>query len=252
MSFEEQPLPHSVGNDGAVVRVGGTVRRPAGPQSPAVAAFLAHLEARGFEGAPRHLGWDEDGREVLTYVEGDVPGGSTVPEWALTDEALVSVAELMRRLHDASEGFLPPEGARWEWPPHPDHATGRVAHKDPCRDNLVFRGGRAYALIDFDWAGPATPAWEMAGVVSHWVLQLPGDRVGRFRTACAAYGLDPAAVVEATLVRADWGMALVEEKVRAGHPGFVAMWKAGLPAKNAARRDWVRDHAALLAQRLDG
>jgi hypothetical protein len=45
-----------------VVRVGDTVRRPAGPWTPAVHALLAHLHAVGFHGAPAPLGIDQQGR----------------------------------------------------------------------------------------------------------------------------------------------------------------------------------------------
>jgi hypothetical protein len=57
---------------GEVVRVGRTVHRRAGPSTPAVHDLLRHLERVGFGGAPRALGTDEDGREVLTYVPGEV------------------------------------------------------------------------------------------------------------------------------------------------------------------------------------
>ena len=39
-----------------VVRVGGTVRKPAGFWTPAVEALLSHLRCSGFTGAPRPLG----------------------------------------------------------------------------------------------------------------------------------------------------------------------------------------------------
>src|SRR5260221_6573384 len=59
-------IPLAGGNmSSGVVRVGDTVRRPAGPWTPAVHALLAHLHAVGFDGAPRPLGVDERGREVL-------------------------------------------------------------------------------------------------------------------------------------------------------------------------------------------
>ncbi len=62
------------GNVGArVVRVGNTVRRPAGFWSPSVDAFLRHLNEVGYEGAPRSLGFDSTGRHVVEYIEGDVP-----------------------------------------------------------------------------------------------------------------------------------------------------------------------------------
>src|ERR1700712_5556128 len=49
-----------------VVRVGGTVRRPAQPQSFAVAGYLDYLEGVGFPDSPRFLGRDQQGRDVLT------------------------------------------------------------------------------------------------------------------------------------------------------------------------------------------
>jgi hypothetical protein len=55
MADGETPL--SGGNmSSGVVRVGDTVRRPAGPWTPAVHALLAHLHEAGFRCAPRPLG----------------------------------------------------------------------------------------------------------------------------------------------------------------------------------------------------
>ena len=63
--------PLSGGNmSSGVVRSGDTVRRPAGPWTPAVHALLAHLHDVGFRGAPRPLGIDERGREVLPFIPG--------------------------------------------------------------------------------------------------------------------------------------------------------------------------------------
>ena len=47
-----------------VVRVGDTVRRPAGPWTPAVHALLDHLHSVGFRGAPRPLGLDRAGEKT--------------------------------------------------------------------------------------------------------------------------------------------------------------------------------------------
>ena len=59
------------------VRVGQTVRRTGNPWSPAVLDLLRHLEREGFAGAPRALGFDDQGREVLTYIEGEVGRGDS-------------------------------------------------------------------------------------------------------------------------------------------------------------------------------
>jgi hypothetical protein len=67
-------IPLEGGNaSGGVVRIGDTVRRPAGPWTPAVHALLGHLHAAGFPGAPQPLGLDEHGREVLTFIPGTIP-----------------------------------------------------------------------------------------------------------------------------------------------------------------------------------
>ena len=55
-----------------VVRVGETVRRTTGPWTPAVHALLEHLADVGFDGAPRVEGFDDEGREVLEYVAGEI------------------------------------------------------------------------------------------------------------------------------------------------------------------------------------
>jgi hypothetical protein len=56
-----------------VVRVGDTVRRPPGPNSALLREVLVFLERAGFDAGPRFLGYDERGRETLSFVEGDVP-----------------------------------------------------------------------------------------------------------------------------------------------------------------------------------
>ena len=55
----------------SVVRIGDTVRRTPSEATPAVHDLLRHLEAKGFDGAPRALGFDEHGREVLSFIDGD-------------------------------------------------------------------------------------------------------------------------------------------------------------------------------------
>ena len=52
-----------------VVRGGDTVRRSPGRQSAAVQALLRHLESERVDGAPRALGFDDQGRETVTFIE---------------------------------------------------------------------------------------------------------------------------------------------------------------------------------------
>lgn len=84
-----------------VVRVGDTVRRPVDPHSEFVRQLLSHLEAVGFEDAPRYLGIDAKGRECLSYIEGVVPDNIDA---GFTDDILSDAADQLRRLHEATAG----------------------------------------------------------------------------------------------------------------------------------------------------
>jgi hypothetical protein len=108
----------------------------------------------GFDGAPRVLAADPF-TETLTYID----GYAAVPPLAentLTDSALVSVADLVRRYHLAAASF-DPSGYQWPRPIPVRFRTGLVSHNDVHPANLVFRDGRAIALIDFDLAGRGGP-----------------------------------------------------------------------------------------------
>jgi hypothetical protein len=89
------------GSINTVVRVGDTVRRP--PSGRFVHELLGFFERSGWDGAPRFLGVDERGREILSFVEGYVawePGPADVTEEA----SLVRVTELVREFHDLTAG----------------------------------------------------------------------------------------------------------------------------------------------------
>ena len=159
------PLPGATANRGLVVRVGDTVVRPIAPCWRATHALLAHLAAAGFDGAPRVLGAGA-GTEVLTYMHGQAAVPPLPPD-TLSDAALVSIAALLRRYHHAAASF-DPAGYAWPRPIPARFRTGLVSHNDVHPANVIFRGGRAVALIDFDWAGPGSPAWDFATAARNW------------------------------------------------------------------------------------
>src|SRR5262249_44347888 len=107
-----------------IVRVGDTVRRPMPPDPDYVRGLLAHLERSGFEGAPRFLGVDARGREVLSYI-----GGSTLPHngFRLPPEAVAAAARLVRTVHALTAGT--------------EFAAGSdvACHLNLSQPNFVFR-----------------------------------------------------------------------------------------------------------------
>ncbi|MFC4948555.1 phosphotransferase enzyme family protein [Pseudonocardia sp. GCM10023141] len=240
----EVPLLGGTANRGLVYRVGNTVRRPLRPDAAGTHALLRHLEDVGFDGAPRILGIDGAGREVVSYVPGDAVTAPT-PAWGLTDIALRSVGELLRRFHDAAADFDP---SPHPWPhraPQPWAGPG-VTHNDPNLDNFVFRDGRAVALIDFDLAAPGAPVWDVAAAARLWApLRSPGDvddsrrdrGLERLRILADAYRLDDAGragLVAAVRASHDWMCDIVRDGALRGVPGFAAYW--GPDAALRARR----------------
>jgi len=233
-----------------VVRVGDTVVRPVAPCRRATHALLDHLSAAGFDGAPRVLAAGP-ATETLTYIEGTAAIPPLPPE-VLTDAALVSVADLLRRYHRAAASFDP---AGYSWPrPVPDRfRTGLVSHNDVYPANLVFRGGRAVALIDFDLAGPGSATWDFAAAARSLVpLQDDADvsdsrrgrALDRFRIFLQASGLPRAgrlAVAEALVANHDWTYAIVAEAAAAGHAGFADHWRV-VAAPAARARRWCELH----------
>jgi hypothetical protein len=121
-----------------VVRVGDTVRRPLKEKSAFVHDVLRHLEGQGFDRAPRFLGIDEKGREMLTYIPGRVPqqvGGFQKEQW-------LAAARLLRLFHDATTNCESKGGCEV------------ICHGDPAPGNYVLRDGTPFALIDFEAAHP--------------------------------------------------------------------------------------------------
>lgn len=220
------------GDLNVVVRVDDTVRRPMGDWSPAVHALLRHFEAVGFDGAPRFLGIDEEGREILSFVEGEA-GLAPLPAG---DEVLVGLAELLRRAHDAVADFEPPADAAW----FSGGAGPLICHRDLFAPNVILRDGIPAALIDWDLAGPAEPLDDIVSAACFWAplrtdageWGLPSDRrPERVRLLCDAYGLsaeDRARLVDHAIKHRRGGYELHrrlggEER----RPGWREMWDAG-------------------------
>jgi Ser/Thr protein kinase RdoA (MazF antagonist) len=241
-------------NAGLVTRVGDSVRRPWRSTSPATQALLDHLERVGFDGAPSYLGVDERGREMLSFV----PGQTAIepyPAWALTDEALVSVGELLRRYHDAVASF-DATGHTWPQPVPVAFRGGIISHNDPNLDNVVFAGGRAVALIDFDLASPGSAVWDVACAARLWAplrdeLDVPepvrGRSLARLRLFADAYGLSPRErerVIDAMVHTHAWCYDVVRDAVAQGHVQFGLNWRADGERRARRTQRWLRSHEA--------
>jgi Phosphotransferase enzyme family len=171
-----------------VVRVGGTVRRPMNANSEYVHGLLRHLERCGFEGAPRLLGIDLQGREILTYIEGFAPPHNG---FRLTETAIRAGAKLVRDVHDLTQGT-------------PFAAGSEVAcHRNLSQPNFVFRDMTPIAIIDWDSTRPGTRVENLGDFL--WAFVHPavfgdGEPAARMlRAAVDEYGYEGDDLVEAML-----------------------------------------------------
>jgi hypothetical protein len=250
----EMLLSGGLTNAGLVSRVGDTVRRPQARTSEASRAVLEHLERVGFDGAPRFIGIDEQGRETLRFIPGEAavePYG----DWALTDEALAGVAALLRRYHEAVASF-DPSGLAWPDFVPPEFRDGVISHNDPNLDNVIFCGDRPVAIIDFDLASPGSAVWDVACAARLWAplrderdapAQVRGRSGERLRIFVDAYGLsrrDRARVVDAMIPAHERCYRVVRSALDQGHETFGRMWQDGGRERTERTHRWLASHDA--------
>ena len=264
----EEPLTGD-GVTAGIVRIGGTVRRPSRSFTATVQAYLAHLRQAGFTAAPVPLGFDEQGREVLSFIPGDVPRQPLPPETA-GDDVLIALARLIRALHEASAGWTPPPGAAWgALPgagtvavPPADGEPELVSHRDYCPGNVVFRGGLPAALIDFDLARPTTRLYDISNALWWWApLRDPQDRAPAFtgadiphRVAVFARAYRMSARQRRDLVPLMLRMArryqLSARAAAGADPVFRRMWDEGAKDELPRAQAWLEQAAPAIAARL--
>lgn len=237
---------------GGVVRVGNTVRRPAGPWTPSVHALLGHLRSVGYRGSPRPLGMDERGREVLEFVPGEVPWPDHV-DLMEPDRAMVVVGRLIRDFHDAVEGFVPAADARWQVL-IPADGSEIIAHQDLAPWNLVVAEQR-WAFIDWDTAAPGTRLWDLAYAAHGFAPLSPrvatAEAARRLRLLVDAYGLDQSQRYELLrlLGPRTWSMydflaaqaaAGTQPWTRLWQEGHGTIWQRDAEHTDAHAEDWAR------------
>jgi hypothetical protein len=182
--IEQVPLT-AQGNMSVVERVGDTVRRSAGAWTPTIQRLLRHVREQGVIWVPEPLGYDELGREVLSFVPGDVP--HELPPWVWSEEVLSDVARALRQWHDASASF-DVGGAVWCLEPREPFEV--ICHNDFAPYNCVFRNERLAGAIDFDVCAPGPRLWDMAYTAYRFVPLRPegqaiAARLDRFLDAYA-------------------------------------------------------------------
>ncbi|WP_222851224.1 phosphotransferase [Phytoactinopolyspora mesophila] len=240
----ETPLPG--GHVSTVVRVGEKVLRTPGRRAAFVRKVLKHFDQCGWNAAPIHLGFDADGREVLTFIDGHVPWTAHHISGVTSDLSLCRVAELVREFHDLTAGT---------------RLAGKeevVCHNDLSPKNTVYHDAGAgpvpVAFIDWDLAAPgrrihdvAHVCWQYAGLGP---AADPEEAARQVQLISDAYGLaEPENLVDTILWWQDRCWRGIEAAAD-DEPAMARLRDAGVPAEIRAAHKWVRRHRQVLEAAL--
>jgi hypothetical protein len=224
-----------------VMRSGDTVRRPGRPWSENVQRLLHHVRERGFLLAPEPHGFDEQGREILSYIDGDTSGSITPwPGSLWSDGLLVNVGRAVADYHRAVSDFAPDAPPSWQYRPRGVGPGEIICHHDFAPYNAVFKGDQLFGIIDWDGAGPGTVQEEIAFLAWQWVPLGPADmkakigcdpeidEVARLRLLLDSYGYTPrAGLMNAVMDRIEISRSGIETYAAAGELAYVALRDEG-------------------------
>ncbi|HZD76821.1 MAG TPA: phosphotransferase [Acidobacteriaceae bacterium] len=234
-----------------VVKVGLTVRKPFTRATPSVEAFLNHLHAHGFRGAPRSLGRDEQGRQVLEYISG-VPCRADAP---LSLRELTEIGAVIRELHEASADFCAEPNAHWNIVMAPD-GEDLICHNDLAPWNLI-RNDERWVFIDWDGAAPGTRLWDLSyAAVTFLPIEADGDPVSdvaRLRAMVEGYGLNGAQcrrLPELMLRRTRAMQQLLMEGGRSGQQPWARLYAEGHAIYWGAAAEYIERNLSGFAQSL--
>jgi serine/threonine protein kinase len=265
---DESEIP-LVGGDvtEGLVRKGSTVRRPVSTSSARVHQLLQALERWGFDHAPRYLGTDVEGREVLTFVPGEV-AGRPWPAWIGDDRRAASVARLLRRYDDAAEQVgLPAWAVTASDPPALPSAgpATLLGHRDITPENVVFRDEEAAALIDFDLARPSARVEEVANLLLWWGPWMHEDDrqeavngvdpFARGALLVDAYGLDDDGrrrLIPVSREIADLSWHSMKHRADTLGGGWRRMWDDGIGDVILRRQAWLAENNDALTAAVRG
>ncbi len=200
-----------------IVRIGDTVHRPTSWWTPAVHDLLKHLEKVGFNYSPKVLGFDDEGREVLTYIDGETGSKDKwKPIWQkiTSEDGLRKLAKLLRAYHDAVADYKPPDGSEWATATGSLQTGEIICHGDFGVWNIIWQGSDPVGIVDWDMATPAKPEYDILYALEyvapfrddentlkwHHFDTLP-DRKDRIAIFLDAYGTPPITNITSKVAR---------------------------------------------------
>jgi hypothetical protein len=248
------------GNLTTVVRVGDTVRREAGSWTPFIHRLLRHLSENGFNTAPKALGLDQSGREILTYIPGQCLTGQPWPDWVWSENLLGEAVAVLADYHAKVADFRP-EHVESRLGTQPLLRDQIVCHNDFAPYNCVFQNGHLVGLIDWDVVCAGSPTWDLAFFAWHWVpLYTPSpENAWRSLEVCRRrlqrivdlYGLkDRSDFLQQIILRIEASRQGILSRAANGEKVFEKLHQAGHTEEMQHTIDYVRANERSLQEAL--
>lgn len=250
---DEIPLDEGGLEPGRVVRVGNTVRRPAGPWTPSCHHLMRFLHGQGLDFVPDPLGIDEQGRDTITYIPGRGHGWPFISEIMELD-GVAALGGTATRLRRALNTYVCPADATWQF------TTGRppegqsLQHGDLGPWNILWDSGPdPVGVIDWDMVDLGNQfydtgmlAWFIVPFMNDDRAQTRGfphspDRANRLAAFAAGAGMDQRLIIK-------HGLAAQKEFARRictrrhlhnGHTIWATVFDRGLDKAADRDQEWT-------------
>jgi GNAT superfamily N-acetyltransferase len=243
--------------------INNKVYRPSGPWTKQVHTFLRYLREKGFNKAPEPLGFDEEGREIVSFVKGQT-NDYPLCQNTKSLNALASCANLLRELHDTSKDFLNTAPYYNGMLPcrNPQEF---ICHNDFAPYNICFEREQAVGIIDFDTASPGPRIWDIAYALYRFApfsnpqntdgFGTLEEQISRARLFCEAYGLpqeNRSGITDLMIERLENLLDFMTKSAQEGNKKFELTLQQGHHLKYLADIEYIKRHKLRIENVLNG
>jgi hypothetical protein len=239
-----------------IVRIGDTIHRPTHWWTSSVHDLLNYLEKVGFAYSPRVLGFDDEGQEVLTYIEGE----SGKEGWYKihSDVGLANFAKLLKSYHEAIAGYRPRNDATWAYSPNQLKPGEIMCHGDFGPWNIAWDGDKPVGILDWDFVLPAKPEHDIFYALEysapfrddettlswHHFTEVP-DRKRRVSVFLDAYGTNLPNIVDGVVDVQRQGIVHVQYLADRGLQPQIDWAKDGTLENAEKQAQWAENNRSL-------